>query len=202
MKKILLAGLLLLSGYTVSAQAVTHYRWPIDYFSTTPNEVSRWHDHTAQCGYLCRYDGVANPGAAGHPGTDIRSNGTTTAVRAGAMGNLYFRKDGCGNNWGPKTDPCSGYGNHVRVQHPDGKVSIYAHLQSGSVSWYASVLCGYQVGIMGNSGSSTATHLHFELWENQSIGQRIDPFGGAYSGLVYWLSQNENGYGKPSFRCE
>ena len=200
MKKILLAGLLLLSGYTVSAQAVTHYRWPIDYFSTTPNEVSRWHDHTAQCGYLCRYDGVANPGAAGHPGTDIRSNGTVTAVRMAAHGNIYYKQDGC-NNYDTRKE-CVGYGNHVRAQHADGKVSISAHLEKWSVSPIVSALCGYQVGIMGNSGSSTNTHLHFELWANQSIGQRIDAFGGAYSGLVYWVSQNENGYGKPSFRCE
>ncbi|MDO8604749.1 MAG: M23 family metallopeptidase [bacterium] len=203
MKKILLAGLLLLSGYTVSAQAVIHHRWPIDYFATP--EASRWFDHTPQCGYLCRYDGAGNPGGSGHNGTDIRWNGTRTNVRTGAAGNIYKTLNVCDNNWGPSTDPCSGYGNQVRMEHADGKVTIYAHMEKGSVTRpLGTIPCGYSIGIMGNTGSSTATHLHLEMWGDRYTNPPvcIDHFGGAYSGLVYWVSQNANGYGKPSMVCE
>ena len=197
-KAIFLALLLLVSSF--SAQAATLHRWPIDYF-VYPAEASRWFDHQPTCGYLCRYDGVYNSGGSGHHGTDILGYGSPT-IRAGASGNLYYRKSGCGNTWN-KNDPCYGYGNHVRIQHSDGKVTIYAHLQSG-VAWYQSILCGSSVGTMGNSGTSTGTHLHLEMWSSIYIGQRIDHFGGTYSngGFSYWVNQNANGYGRPSLSCQ
>lgn len=199
MKKIMLAGLLLLSWFAVSAQAVTHHRWPLSFFASP--EASRWFDHTSLCGYLCRYDGAGNPGGSGHHGTDISPNGVTTPnVRVGALGNLYYKQDGCVNN--DSRPLCVGYGNHVRVLHPDGKVTINAHLQTGTMPSTGNVSCGTIVGIMGNTGTSTAQHLHLEMWSDIYATQRIDHFGGAYSGLVYWVSQNANGYGLPSTVCE
>lgn len=199
MKKIVLAGLFLLSFFAISAQAVTHHRWPIDYFASP--EASRWFDHTPLCGYLCRYDGAGNQGGTDHHGTDILGNISPTYIRAGAVGSLYYRFDSCSNNGSPGDTCGGGYGNHVRIQHPDGKVTIYAHMLQG-VTGLQTALCGASVGEMGNSGDSSGNHLHLEMWSDIYATVRIDHFGGAYSGLVYWVSQNANGYGLPSMVCE
>ena len=71
--------------------------------------------------------------------------------------------------------------NFVRVLHDDGTMALYAHLQQGSIA----VIPGQTVGIgtllgrVGNSGYSTAPHLHFTVQVNQgmklqSIPVRID----------------------------
>ncbi len=59
-----------------------------------------------------------------------------------------------------------GYGNHVKIRHSDGYISIYAHLKRGSVrvSNGQSVSGGSTVlGSEGSSGFSTGPHLHFEI---------------------------------------
>jgi murein DD-endopeptidase MepM/ murein hydrolase activator NlpD len=56
-----------------------------------------------------------------------------------------------------------GYGNLIWVNHGGGYVSIYAHLQSFSVSEGASVFHGTTVGISDNTGNSSGAHLHFAI---------------------------------------
>jgi murein DD-endopeptidase MepM/ murein hydrolase activator NlpD len=70
-----------------------------------------------------------------------------------------------------------GYGNHVRIAHPDGRLSIYAHLRKDSlrVAVGEEVGCGDPIGEVGSSGYSTGPHLHFEV---RSGGERHDPFAG------------------------
>jgi murein DD-endopeptidase MepM/ murein hydrolase activator NlpD len=55
-----------------------------------------------------------------------------------------------------------GYGVSVRVQHPDGTLSLYAHL-SEVLADLGPVRAGDVIALSGNSGSSTGPHLHFEL---------------------------------------
>jgi len=70
-----------------------------------------------------------------------------------------------------------GYGNHVRIAHRDGRLSIYAHLRKDSlrVGVGEAVRCGDPIGEVGSSGYSTGPHLHFEV---RNGGQRHDPFSG------------------------
>lgn len=58
-----------------------------------------------------------------------------------------------------------GYGNYVKIKHSDGTYTIYAHLSKDSITVTAGdvVEQGQVIGKMGNSGSSTGTHLHFEV---------------------------------------
>lgn len=56
----------------------------------------------------------------------------------------------------------SGYGNYVKLSH-DWGFSIYAHLDRSQVNFGDQVSAGDHIGIMGSSGFSTGTHLHFEL---------------------------------------
>lgn len=59
-----------------------------------------------------------------------------------------------------------GYGNKVVINHNNGMKTVYAHLSSISVSVGQTVTKGQQIGVMGSTGNSTGTHLHFELYIN------------------------------------
>ncbi|WP_307868231.1 M23 family metallopeptidase [Umezawaea beigongshangensis] len=74
--------------------------------------------------------------------------------------------------------PASGFGLWVRVQHDDGTITIYGHVNETTVQQGQRVQAGQQIATMGNRGQSTGPHLHFEVWLNGS--EKIDPVG--------WLS--------------
>ena len=68
----------------------------------------------------------------------------------------------------------SGYGNHVKIQAQNGYVIYYAHLTNQvTVRVGQTVSQGQLIGYMGNSGSSTGTHLHFQI--NDTNDQALDP---------------------------
>lgn len=65
-----------------------------------------------------------------------------------------------------------GYGNYVTIVHNvNGKpvYSMYAHLSSSSVSAGQTVTTTNQIGVMGDTGSSTATHVHLEIREGSNF---------------------------------
>lgn len=57
----------------------------------------------------------------------------------------------------------TGYGNRVVVDHGNGMKTLYAHLSSFSVVVGQTVKRGDKLGMMGSTGRSTGTHLHFEI---------------------------------------
>lgn len=65
-----------------------------------------------------------------------------------------------------------GYGKHIMIQHAEGYMTVYAHLDRIDVEAHQKVYKGEQIGLSGNSGNSTGPHLHFEVRKN-SI--KIDP---------------------------
>lgn len=58
-----------------------------------------------------------------------------------------------------------GYGNYVVVDHGNGYKTLYAHMVNNSVIVKAGqkVNQGQKLGVMGSTGRSTGTHLHFEV---------------------------------------
>jgi murein DD-endopeptidase MepM/ murein hydrolase activator NlpD len=72
-----------------------------------------------------------------------------------------------------ESGPASGFGLWVRVQHDDGTISVYGHLNEALVSEGEQVAAGEQIATMGNRGPSTGPHLHFEIW--QDGGEKINP---------------------------
>jgi len=64
------------------------------------------------------------------------------------------------------------YGNRVVIDHQNGYKTTYAHMSSLSVSVGDIVPQGSKLGVMGSTGRSTGTHLHFEVEKNDVT---IDP---------------------------
>ena len=58
-----------------------------------------------------------------------------------------------------------GYGLFVKISHPNGTDTLYAHLSkvSAGVVVGETVQKGQQIGSMGSTGRSTGNHLHFEV---------------------------------------
>jgi len=56
-----------------------------------------------------------------------------------------------------------GFGKVVKVDHGDGVVTLYAHLDATLVERGARVARGDVIGRSGNSGRSSAPHLHYEV---------------------------------------
>ena len=65
-----------------------------------------------------------------------------------------------------------GFGNHVRIDHGFGYVSIYAHMSKIEVKRGYKVKRGDIIGYVGNTGISSGPHLHFEIWKGD---KSIDP---------------------------
>lgn len=64
------------------------------------------------------------------------------------------------------------YGQRVIIDHQNGYKTTYAHLSSISAKVGQVVPTGTKIGVMGSTGRSTGTHLHFEVEKN---GVTINP---------------------------
>ncbi|WP_239432921.1 M23 family metallopeptidase [Sporosarcina sp. ACRSL] len=64
------------------------------------------------------------------------------------------------------------YGNRIIITHNNGYKTLYAHLSSTNVKVGQTVPKGSKIGVMGSTGRSTGTHLHFEVFKN---GSNINP---------------------------
>ena len=69
--------------------------------------------------------------------------------------------------------PASGFGLWVRIQHPDGTISVYGHVNDYVVQAGQHVKAGQLIAHMGNRGESTGPHLHFEIWD--ASGRKMNP---------------------------
>ncbi|MGE7953266.1 peptidoglycan DD-metalloendopeptidase family protein [Lysinibacillus xylanilyticus] len=61
------------------------------------------------------------------------------------------------------------YGNRIVINHNNGYTTLYGHLSSINVKVGQVVEKGSVIGIMGSTGNSTGTHLHFEVEKNGSL---------------------------------
>lgn len=56
----------------------------------------------------------------------------------------------------------SGYGKYLVIRHPNGLETVYAHMSDWLVDENDNVKAGQPIGLGGNTGRSTGSHLHFE----------------------------------------
>lgn len=96
------------------------------------------------------HSGVDFAGAAGSP---------ITAVAAGIV------------TW---SGPRFGYGNLVEISHGDGVLTRYGHNSRNLVQIGDKVDKGEIIALMGSSGRTTGTHVHFEVVRN---GEFLNPRG-------------------------
>lgn len=100
-----------------------------------------------------------------HAGTDFRAYCGTPILAAQSGTVLYART-------------LAGLGNQVLVNHGysggQSVMSSYNHLSAFAVSSGQQVSRGQVVGYSGTSGTSTACHLHFEVYAD---GATVDPMG-------------------------
>ena len=94
-----------------------------------------------------------------HMGVDLagRSGMPVTSVASGIV------------TW---SGPDQGYGNLVEISHGNGYVTRYAHNKENLVSAGEKVERGEVIAIMGSTGRSTGTHVHFEVVRN---GRHVNP---------------------------
>ena len=65
-----------------------------------------------------------------------------------------------------------GYGHYLVLRHPNGLETVYGHLSKRLVDENDIVHAGDPIGLGGNSGRSTGSHLHFET---RILGNAINP---------------------------
>ena len=65
-----------------------------------------------------------------------------------------------------------GYGLSILIAHGSNVRTLYAHLSRIDVSEGEQVDGGQQIGAVGQTGSATGPHLHFEVWR---WGRAEDP---------------------------
>lgn len=105
-------------------------------------------------GFGPRFDGF-------HRGLDI-ANYLGATVRASQRGKVVF------------AGFSGSYGNVVIIEHKGGYQTRYAHLLKPLVSVSQIVDKNEAIGLMGSTGNSTGSHVHFEILKN---GELIDPEG-------------------------
>lgn len=97
-----------------------------------------------------------------HYGIDVKVYIGDT-IRAAFAGKVRVVK-----NQGRRT----GYGKYVIIRHDNGLETVYGHLSKQLVSENQYVEAGEVIGLGGNTGRSSGSHLHFET---RFLGQAINP---------------------------
>ncbi len=118
------------------------------------------------------FQGVTSPfGRRIHPVTGRTEFHTGIDLRAKHHKPVWTTADGiveyAGYNGG------SGYGNLVIVDHGFGFKTYYGHLHKVLVRRGDTVVKGDPIGLSGNTGRSTAPHLHYEV---RFLGRPLNPY--------------------------
>ena len=139
-----------------SAVSLTNLKWPVPSCSII---TSPFGSRVAPTSGATTYHGGLDIGA--QAGAAIVAAASGTVILAGYNG---------------------GYGNCVMINHGNGLVTLYGHMQSISVANGQQVSKGQTVGKVGSTGVATGPHCHFEIRVN---GVQTDP-APYFSGLTYW----------------
>ena len=125
-------------------------------YEATPSVPRHW--PLEERGYITRGQNADSTDEA-HPGVDIAVP-IGTLVRATAGGTIL------------QTGNEREYGYFALIQHPNGYQSMYGHLSRVVAVQGTRIKAGEVIGRSGNTGRSSAPHLHFEIRHN---GVSIDP---------------------------
>jgi len=82
--------------------------------------------------------------------------------------------------------PATGFGLWMRLEHPDGTVTVYGHMNTINQPVGAHVVAGERIATVGARGQATGPHLHLEVWPHGDRDQRVNP--------KTWLSSHGTDY--------
>lgn len=106
------------------------------------------------------------------PAVDIVGNpNKLDDLIAHSKGKVVWLQTGQKNN--PGASGNASYGNCVKIQHPNGYFTLYAHLNRVNVYLGQEVNEGQVIGSIGNTGNSYGAHLHWEVRNTKNA--RINP---------------------------
>jgi len=74
-----------------------------------------------------------------------------------------------------------GYGNNIIIDHGYGYKTLYAHMSSFNVRQGQEITRGQTIGYVGNTGTSVAPHLHYEVWKDD---QKVNPVNFYFNDLT------------------
>lgn len=115
-----------------------------------------------------------------HRGIDISGSGFGSPIYSSTDGVVVNTFSGCADRGYYGSTCGGGLGNSVTIKASNGLIVYYAHMRSQlRVSIGQTVTKGQVLGYMGDSGSSTGTHLHFQI--NDASGNSYDPCKVAFS---------------------
>ena len=104
-----------------------------------------------------------------HPGVDFSAK-KGTPIYASADG-IVISNDIFGGR---------GFGKHITISHGFGYHTLYAHMDKAIKKRGQRVKRGDLIGYIGNTGRSTAPHLHYEVIKN---GRRVNPINYFFNDL-------------------
>lgn len=119
-------------------------------------------------------NGITQKYSSKHKGVDIgHHNNADDTILAHSKGVVVK----CVTNHPQNDKTGSSYGNHIIIDHGDGYWTLYAHLSKDIYVIKNQIVSqGEPIAMMGNSGRSTAKHLHFEVRKGKNdTSHRIDP---------------------------
>ena len=96
-----------------------------------------------------------------------------TAVLAARAGLVVKSKDD--SSAGGPSRKYENMANNILIQHADGTIGVYLHLQKGGnkVKVGDQVKAGDMIGLSGNTGFSSGSHLHFAVFKLKSGSERM-----------------------------
>ncbi|WP_419901467.1 M23 family metallopeptidase [Kiloniella sp.] len=181
-----LSGLFFFTSFSVQAEELSTPEFRIPLECEVPSECVVQNYMDVRPGPGVRDFNCGTLSYERHKGTDFRvldyasyergvpvlaaADGTVLRLRDGEVEGDYLRQ-------GKEAVKAIEGGNGVVVQHKGGWQTLYAHLKRGSikVSVGDKVKAGDSLGVVGLSGKTEFTHLHFQVIHNNKI---YDPYIG------------------------
>ena len=140
-----------------TSESRSDYAWPADIDAEIIASYPSYSDGSAHWGVdIGLYD----------DGTNVSEGTYIFAAREGVVVTVYND-----DKWN------AGFGNYCVIDHGDGVQTLYAHSKDIRVNEGDTVIQGQIIGIVGDTGNTTAPHLHFEVRVDNGNGsyKRVNP---------------------------